>query len=202
MSSIHSNDPRAVRTRQGFQDAFFALLQEKPYSQITVTDVANRAGFARHTFYNHYDALDDLLSNLIDSVMEAFFTKLERWDFELNDKAAELRMVAAFFQVWKDRPEVVQILNKLDVDDLLIKRLNAYFTEFYYDQVTPKIPGASLTLAHYMISFNAYTLLGILKPWLQDEMQYPPEVMAKFLVQLTGSTQRRHAVEEFKRVIR
>ena len=202
MSSIQSNDPRAIRTRQAFQEAFLILLQKKQYPRITVTDVANRAGFARHTFYNHYETLDDLLSNLIDSVLDAFFSKLDKWDFDLNDAEDELRMMTAFFQVWKDCPETVHILSNLDMDDLLIKRLKAYFTKFYYEQVTPKIPGASLPLAHYMISFNAYTLLGILKPWLQDDMRHPPEVMAKFLIRLTGSVQRRQAVEEFKRVIR
>ena len=202
MSSIQSNDPRAIRTRQAFQEAFLTLLREKQYPQITVTDVANRAGFARHTFYNHYETLDDLLSNVIDSVLDAFLSKLDKWDFDLNDAEDELRMMTAFFQVWEDHPETVHILGNLDMDDLLIKRLKDYFTKFYYEQVTSKIPGASLPLAHYMISFNAYTLLGILKPWLQDDMRHPPEVMAKFLIRLTGSVQRRRAVEEFKHVIR
>lgn len=53
-----------------------------------------------------------------------------------------------------------------------------------------------------MINFNAYTLLGLLKPWLQDEMRHPPEVMGEFLVLLSGSAQRKQAVEKFRSVIR
>ena len=111
-------------------------------------------------------------------------------------------MIASFFHVWKDHLDIVRIFNKLDLDDVLIKRLKAYFTEYYYAQVTQEIPGARTALANYMVSFNAYMLLGLLKPWLQEEMKYAPEVMADFLIQMTGSAQRRLAVERFKNVIR
>jgi hypothetical protein len=111
-------------------------------------------------------------------------------------------MIASFFHVWTDHLEIVRIFNKLDLDDVLIRRLKAYFTKYYYTQVTQDIPGAHTALANYMISFNAYMLLGLLKPWLQDEMKYPPEVMAEFLIQMTGSTQRRHAVEKYKSIIK
>lgn len=59
MPSVRSNDPRAIRSRKAFQDAFIELLQAESYQKITVTDIAERAGFARHTFYNHYDTKED-----------------------------------------------------------------------------------------------------------------------------------------------
>ena len=77
MSNFQSNDPRAVRTRQEIQTAFIELLREKPYQSITVTDIAGKAGYARHTFYNHYETKDDLLANLIDSIFDEFFSKLD-----------------------------------------------------------------------------------------------------------------------------
>ena len=202
MSSIHSYDPRAVRTRQALQDTFIELLQTKPYQKITVTDITRGAGFARHTFYNHYETKDDLLAEMIDSVFEDFYSKLGKWDINITDTDKEISVISAFFSVWKENEVFVRVLNNLDIDDLLIKRLKVYFTNFYYEQVSQEIPGVDLALADYMISFNAYTLLGILKPWLQDGMRHPPEVMAEFLILLTGSTQRRQAVERFKSVIK
>lgn len=87
MTHVLSHDPRAVRTRAGLQQAFKDLLDEKPFHKITVTDIAEQAGFARHTFYNHYETKEDILNHLIVS----------------------------FFQVWQDNPGVVRILNKIDV---------------------------------------------------------------------------------------
>ena len=37
-----SCDPRAIRTRQAFQQAFKELLQTRPYHKITVTDISEK----------------------------------------------------------------------------------------------------------------------------------------------------------------
>ena len=136
MSEIRSHDPRAVRTRQAFHRAFKELLQIKPYRKITVTDIAERAGFARHTFYNHYDAKEDILNHLIDSVLDEFFSGLDKWDFYLSDPDEELRMFTSFFQAWKDHRDVVDLLLNIDFDVLLIERLKTYFTKFFYTRVS------------------------------------------------------------------
>jgi AcrR family transcriptional regulator len=202
MPSSRSDDPRAIRSRKAFQDAFVELLQAKNYQKITVTDIAERAGFARHTFYNHYDAKEDILHHLIDSVLEQFFSGLDQWDFYYAVPEEELAMFTSFFQVWKDNHEIVKILNKIDIDNVLIERLKTYFTRFFYERVSKEIPSVDLELAKYFINFNAYTLVGILKPWLKDEMRYPPEVMAGLLIELTNSSQKKQAIEKFKRVFR
>ena len=202
MTEAYSSDPRSIRTRKAFQRAFKELLQETPFESISVTDIAQRAGYARHTFYNHYGAKIDILNHLIDTVLEEFFSGLGKWDFNLADPQKELRMYTSFFQAWKDNFEIVAILNKTDFELLLLERLEAFFTRYYYERITKEIPGVSVEFAKYVINFNAYTLLGILKPWLQDGMRHPPEVMAGFLMQLTGSSQRRQAVERFKGIIR
>lgn len=203
MSNFQSNDPRAVRTRREIQRAFIELLEEKPYQNITVTDIAGKAGYARHTFYNHYETKDDLLANLIDIVYDEFFSKLDKWNINIKDGDEELKVIISyFFSVWQDNRDTVRVLRRLEIDNLLIIRLKAYFTKFYYDQVAKEIPGTDMVLAKYIINFNAYTMLGILKPWLEDGMRHPPEVMAEFLVELTGSSQRRQTVERFKNIIR
>lgn len=202
MSNIYSMDPRSVRTRKAFQDAFKALLQIRPLNKISVTEIAERAGFARHTFYNHYETKEDILDNLIDSVLDNFFSGLEKWDFLLANPDEEIEMYISFFQVWKENPDIVKILIKTDMDIHLIERLKAYFTQYYYKRVSKEIPSADIELAKYIIHFNAYTLLGILKPWFQDEMRYPPEVMAGFLMELTSSSQKKQAVEKYKGIFR
>lgn len=202
MSVKLSHDPRAVRTRQAFQRAFIDLLGTKPFLRITVTDIAKRAGFARHTFYNHYETKEDILNHLIDSVLDEFFSSLEKWDFYQADTDEELRMFTSFFQVWVENPELAQILIDIDIDNILIGRLKAFFTRLFYDRVTAEMPKVDFELAKYIINFNAYTLLGILKPWFQDAMKYPSEVMAGLLIQLSGYSHRRKAVESLKNVIR
>ncbi|WP_433252661.1 TetR/AcrR family transcriptional regulator [Streptosporangium sp. CA-135522] len=53
------------RTRRMVQEALVALILEKGYEAVTVTDIIDRADVGRSTFYSHFtDKQDVLLSNL------------------------------------------------------------------------------------------------------------------------------------------
>ncbi|WP_217707182.1 TetR/AcrR family transcriptional regulator [Nonomuraea rhodomycinica] len=62
-----SGDRRVRRTRRMVQEALVALILEKGYEAVTVTDIIARADVGRSTFYSHFtDKQDVLLSNLHD----------------------------------------------------------------------------------------------------------------------------------------
>ena len=62
-------DRRTRYTRQAIRDTLLELMEEKPFSRITVTEVCKLAELNRGTFYLHYldldDVLDDILSEMI-----------------------------------------------------------------------------------------------------------------------------------------
>jgi AcrR family transcriptional regulator len=70
-------DPRVRRTRKLLQDAYRALIHEKPFSEISVQHIADRATVNRATFYAHYNDKQDLAisvvkADLMTSIYEAF----------------------------------------------------------------------------------------------------------------------------------
>ena len=69
----------AVRSRRLIKQAFADLLQEKPLDRITVTDVVQRAGINRGTFYAHYADIPDVIDHLIGEgfqvIREAIFER-------------------------------------------------------------------------------------------------------------------------------
>jgi len=202
MTTVLSNDPRALRTREALLNAFMELLRTRSFQKITITDITTRAGIARHTFYNHYQTKVELLNTLVDLILDQFFSGIDNWNFYLADPQEELQMFTSFFQAWMDHADIVRLLNSVDMDNVLVERLKTFFTRFYHERVTREMPGVNLKLAEYIVSFNAYSLLGILKPWFADKMRYPPEVMAGFTIRLTGSSQRMKAVEEYLNIFK
>lgn len=58
-------DKRVQKTKQDLYHAFFELLKQKSYGQITVKDVIQQAECSRGTFYAHYNNKDDLLNEII-----------------------------------------------------------------------------------------------------------------------------------------
>ena len=47
-------DKRLIKTQNAIYEAFTKVLQEKPYSKITIEDILKISGTSRSTFYSHY----------------------------------------------------------------------------------------------------------------------------------------------------
>ena len=56
--------------------AFFALVEEKHYSRITVTELINKAGVSRTTFYRHYRDVYDMYDKICADIMRDIMYKL------------------------------------------------------------------------------------------------------------------------------
>jgi AcrR family transcriptional regulator len=62
------NARRSIRL---LKDAFLQLLVEKPYDQISVSDVTRAADLNRGTFYAHFNNMDDLLRSTMQDYSES-----------------------------------------------------------------------------------------------------------------------------------
>jgi AcrR family transcriptional regulator len=64
-------DPRIRRTRKLLEDAFRSLVRERPYSEISVGEITERATVNRATFYAHYLDKQDLASSAMTSELHS-----------------------------------------------------------------------------------------------------------------------------------
>lgn len=62
-------DRRQERTRHSLRQAFVALVAERRYEDIAVTDIVERANVGKSTFYEHFRSKDALLSALMDRML-------------------------------------------------------------------------------------------------------------------------------------
>jgi len=65
ISDCEVRDPRIRRTRQLLHDSLSALLQSRPFEEISVQEIAEAATVNRATFYDHYADKFALLDALI-----------------------------------------------------------------------------------------------------------------------------------------
>jgi AcrR family transcriptional regulator len=192
-----STDPRSLRSKKSFQDAFEDLLSSHPYGKITISMIAKKAGYARHTFYNHFETKEDLLNSLVDEIIGSFFDTVGNWELISSDPEGDLKVGHKFFSVWKDHREIVKRLNSLDINFLLIRRMREFFERYYQEHANWEISGTCPEMAKYLTSLNTYTFVGILMQWLGDDMRYPPELMGQFLTHFIGVKQKKSAIEKY-----
>ena len=76
--SDRSSDQRVRRTRDRLGDALVGLLLEKPFDDISVQEILDRADVSRSTFYAHFRDTNDLFLSDVDDFFEAMATALSR----------------------------------------------------------------------------------------------------------------------------
>lgn len=99
-------DPRAARTRDRLGDALIALLLAKPFDDITVQEVLDRARVSRSTFYEHYRDKNDLFLSDVDEFFQTMSTLLAKH----NDPSERIAPVAEFFTHVADAPHLYTVM--------------------------------------------------------------------------------------------
>ena len=64
-------DRRVERTRTLLRQALASLVHEKPYHDISVREILDRANVGRSTFYAHFTDKDDLLASGMQGMLES-----------------------------------------------------------------------------------------------------------------------------------
>ena len=59
--------------RERIEGAFWELLEERPFEELTVTDIAAAAHVNRNTFYYHFDGIEDLARTVIETMIPTQF---------------------------------------------------------------------------------------------------------------------------------
>jgi AcrR family transcriptional regulator len=164
-------DPRIVRTAQACRAAIIELASEKPISQITVADLAERARVTRATFYNHYTSpLDLLIEVLLADLALAHLHEQARRD-EGGRSAAEMLRLSIVDVA--DHIERFQAVYRHAVHDpadggvyeALVRHFTDYAVAFLVRCTHPDLPA---TNHHIIAQFVAHGFAGTIKAWLGD----------------------------------
>lgn len=55
------NNPTALQSQKWLVESLFSLMEEKPFSKISVMDICRRADLSRQTFYNFFSDKEEIL---------------------------------------------------------------------------------------------------------------------------------------------
>ena len=166
-------DRRVLRTRDTLGDALIDLMQEKPFEEITVQQVLDRAGVGRSTFYVHYRDKDDLFVSDVEDFLEGFSTALKRQ----AARPERLLPVQEFFAHIRDASEFyAAMVGSGKVDDM-----RALARGFFARSIEDRLATAGVEMEPSQRSARAYALAGsflsLLDWWIDKGMKSDPQEM-------------------------
>jgi AcrR family transcriptional regulator len=147
------------------------LASERPISQVTVADLAERAEVTRATFYNHYASPLELLIQVLLADLEHAHLHEEERRAEGGRSAAEMlrlsivdvadhieRFQAVYRQAGHDPADG-------GVYEALVRHFADYAVAFIARCTHPDLPAAN---HHIIAQFVAHGFAGAIKAWLSD----------------------------------
>jgi AcrR family transcriptional regulator len=176
-------DRRSKRTYRLVNVALAELLMEKPYHEILVQDILDRAGIGRTTFYAHYFDKADVLDNMIAELLETYTEQIVHSD-------AQERIVPSLelFRHIYERHQHQQLQAIMHghagerlweaMQTALCKAIEPALVRYHAND-------GSLSMPLPVVSqYLSGAFLTVLEWWLAADMPYPPEHIESIFQQL------------------
>ena len=100
-------DKRIAKTKKNLKNAMIAMLGEKDFEHITITELCRAAEISRITFYSHYSDKYALLDEIFDDMLKLGTEDYYRRQRENNPTgrlaAGYVNMLDAILQLYSDR---------------------------------------------------------------------------------------------------
>jgi AcrR family transcriptional regulator len=187
------------RTKKLITEALLQLIEEKPYKKITVTDIVSLAGYARKTFYAHFETKDDILAEYMDRLFELHLYEPHK-DLEAFPPALQGdKFMLGLINLWRDNANFFQLINESGLKELLFK---VYLSNI--DKVQTKVINPVIALdpqnipMDYFYVFLVNAHIGILQHWVEKDMRLSPEEIVRILRILAGPSSLVNFKEEFE----
>lgn len=172
------NDRRTRLTKALIRQAFTSLLEEKPIQRIAVTELCQRAGINRSTFYAHYGDIYDLLQQIEEDMLRDFqqaLAPLLEADLEM---LSPLQITTGIYRCLKDNADLCTVTLGEHRDKDFALRLVSIGRESYLRAYSRQFPAATRRQLEYFYAFASGGHMGLLRKWVEEGMAASPEEMA------------------------
>ena len=171
------------RTKAIIIDAFWQLLEEKPYNKITVKDIVDRCHLNRNTFYYHFhdipELLEDSIKSELDYIIQTYCNPGSPIDCLTPLVQNTLRRKKSTLHIYRSVQREV-FLRYLD-------QLVLHIVTKYIETVTVglTLPPEAKTL---LIRFYKCALVGVYLDWLDSGLNYDLEKSAIRITELLSGS--------------
>lgn len=177
-------DRRKRKTREAIFTAFIALLSKKDFTQITVSEIIEKADISRATFYSHFETKDDLLKALCEDLFchvvdgEDGNKAEHRHIFRCDDPdSAFLHLLR---HLLRNDNHILELLSCRN-SDLFLR----YFKEQLRDMVVSQLPlfqerKSERLPDDFWIDHIASVFVETIRWWSDHGMKESPETVAEY----------------------
>lgn len=161
-----------VLAKECIVTALMQLLEEKPFSAITISELTERAGVSRMTYYRNYQAKEDIFEIYLDDVLVLYQADVEK--LMLKGNYYDKDNMIHYFSYLQAHRKFLECLMKNGFGHLFLRTIRRYVMETWYQE-------GDDTERYYMLQAFAGTLFMLYLSWSEGGMKESPEELAEVL---------------------
>lgn len=165
----------AVKSQNWIIKATLKLMQQKPYNEITVSEICKLAQLDRRTFYRNFKDKDDVIEYYISCLQEEYLTTLQSVEIRTIKSMAK-----AQFEFWKKHLDFLNILQSNGfLVGILLKVTNDFIPQIYKKFHFTMPPNFD-----YKVTFISGGFCNILFNWISHGAKETPDEIATIVCEL------------------
>ena len=167
------SNPTALQSQQWLTESLIAWMKEKPFSQITVQEIARRADLSRQTFYNFFSSKEEVLRLYLQRQCEARFA-----GFREAPCVSVEDMAGVFADVLQQNEELLDAMLANGLENIVAGAVSGSVALFARRFVNKAQPPAFLPYSEALLSGALAQLIVF---WFQQEKPISIEELTHLL---------------------
>ena len=171
------------KTEQSFQrqreleQGLLAMMAHQRFEEISVSDLCDRMGIPRKSFYRYFSSKDGALFALLDHPIMEFY---DTGSIEGLRGGTPIGDLERFFQFWKSHRKLIDAMQRSNLSGMLVERA---VTLAKQEQLMPGyVRDWEDILKDVAMSFVVCGLMSMVLQWHREGYKIPTEQMAKAAV--------------------
>lgn len=173
-----TTDRRVGKTVGLLHQALGELIREKPYDEIVVKEILDRANVGRSTFYLHYRDKDDLLASAIHRLLESVRVPIELQPIAGRDERIIAFSLPIFEHIHQHRQRAAAMMGARG-RAIIHERLQRVVAERIARELREHFPehkrSANRIPVDLLEQFLASTFTLVLNWWVERQDPLPPK---------------------------
>lgn len=154
-------------------ESFYELLKKKHFDNINVSDICQKAGVSRMSFYRNFKSKEDLTLNSFEKILTEIQENVKK-----QEKPNQYLFLLAFFNAVEKYKVVIPSFEDTSVSKQMMNQTMEYILKLVPEDKFNRT-------IKYLPIFHVGALSAVTMSWLKDGCIETPEEMAKFICMIS-----------------
>ncbi|MCW3794446.1 TetR/AcrR family transcriptional regulator [Paenibacillus sp. LS1] len=174
---------KVQRSKQNFKNAYIELIALKGYSQVTVSNIVEQAGYNRSSYYKYFDGKEAITAEIMDEFMEGFIAVAKK---NSNSRISQLEDATnhtiELFEHIKNNKTYFKLLTFEDTLPHIQDKFISVIVNILDKEIVFLTGDNDENHNDYLNSFRAFGTYGFILTWIKNDFDISPSQAAKHLI--------------------